>query len=583
MTARLAGLLPAALAVWLLVAPAAAAPPAVLLEEHFNDNARGWLLDTFSRLEGGAYVVAASQQGGYYRWINEPANLRNFSYQGQVQRLQGDDDTTLYGLLCRVQDNWRNSYFFLINGRRHYYFGKFVEGQATILKEGVATAVRGGLRQDLLRITAIDDTFGLSINDTPVANVVDATFTTGGRIGVALEAPGRARFDDLLVTAAAPAAAPDSPPPSGVAVRFQDSFDTLTGWPQDEVRQLRDGAYHLVGTDAGRYFVAWQPKTAGFTDFVARVDARFDSGDPNALYGLCWRVLDGDRFHFFLLAPDGRFYAGVRDGQAAEVKRTGRQMSMRPADQANTLELRAEKNNFSFSVNGVTAGSFQGIGGPAGSLGLYVQQAAHVVFDDFVVTDLPQNAPPVVGGGTSSQAWPTGALVWHDRLTTAVSGAWPVDSTRRYEAGGYCIDAPERGSRTTLREDTFNLRDGVVTVTVRPLRGQVQSSMGLVFRANQAIDRYYYLLLNSAGTYLFGRRTGERFEVLDSGPVARLRGGDVGNTLQVTFDGPRLRYGINDQALGAVTDATYQAGAVGLYVEHGLTACFRDLRLFKLP
>lgn len=569
----------------LLSAVATAQEPPPLLAETFDNNAHGWLVDEFSKLSGGGYLIDARGNGGYYRWLAEPKDLVDFTAAVDVEKLRGNNAEPLFGLLFRLQDSWRNSYFFVINGSGGYVFGKFVQGSAVILKQGNTPALKPGGAKNVLSVTASGNTFGLAANGTPLANVVDDTFPGPGRIGLCVEAPAMVRFDNLMVTPLGDRGLPpagDTLPPSGVRTLFEDTFETNTGWATDDFRQIENGVYRLSNQGERKSFLSWHPETNQLTDFVARIDARKVSGDPRALYGLCCRVRDGQHFYFFLVNPDGRYYAGVCDGAGPIVIRQGRQPAIRDGDAVNTLEVRADGRQMTFRVNGSDCCTFSDERLTKGAVGLYLEQPAVVEFDNLLVTETAAAAPPVVGA-TSGGRWPVGALLLAERLDRIMAYAWPTDEFHRFDKGGYCVSAPDEGSRTVTCEATRTIDNGVYMVTARADRGPVTSGFGLVVRANEDLDSFYFLTMNAAGTYYVGKCVDGDFSVLDSGPVGELRGGGAGNDLQLTVVGAELRYGINDRPLGTVRDATLGRGAAGLYVEHGVTAWFSNLRVYALP
>ncbi|MBI2299365.1 MAG: hypothetical protein HYU66_10560 [Armatimonadetes bacterium] len=578
---------------WALPALAAAALlPAradsdVLLDEPFKDNQHGWLVDDYAKIADGAFQIDARGKGGYYRWLNDPAGLNDFTLKVDVQKTRGNNEEPLYGLLFRVQESWRNAYFLVINGSQGYFFGKFVQGSAIVLKQGTSPGIHPGGASNTLVVRAAGNTFGLAINDTPIANVIDDTYPSG-RIGVGVEAPALVSFRNLQVAALGNSSGPEqyseeSPPPSGVKTLFADAFERNTGWSEDQFRRIADGVYHLSNQGERKSFLSWHPQTASLKDFVARLDARLLEGDAKALYGVCWRVKDGAHFYFFLINPDGRYFAGVRNGDDIATLRRGTSPAVRKGDQANTLEVRAESRQFVCRVNGTEACSFGDDRVAAGCIGLYLEQPAHVTFDDLLVTDLPENAPPVVGGGAAKPLG-TGKLRLEQRLDRNGAGFdWPTDENRRFDLGGYCVTAPAKGSRVVTAGSTRGTADGVAVVTARAARGPSESGFGLVVRATDPGDGFYFLTLNAQGRYFVGKCVAGQFTVIDSGPVANLRGGDSGNELQFGFGGPNLRYAVNDHALGSFRDETFQAGAVGLLAENGVTACFQNLRIYDPP
>lgn len=570
----------------LALMPLAAEAP--LFEDAFEQPGNGWLVDEFSRFEDGRYVIDARGEGGYYRWIEQP---RAADYLVTVEAVKGRGNNTepLFGLLLRVQESWRDSYFLGVNGAQGYFFGKFVGGNAVILKEGRAEPLRPGGEPNLLGVRAAGSTFSLEINGEAVATVADPTFAAGA-VGLFVEAPALVRFDNLRVTAggAVPPVGPGDPPPVGPGPRtiFADTFDRPTGWAEDQFRQLAGGEYHLrneAGDGEQKSFLSWQPATADLTDFAASVDARQRIGSPGQLFGLCWRVVDGAHFYFFLINPDGAWYAGARNGDEVRVlAKETRHPSIRPGEQVNTLGVRCEGRQHQVMVNGVRVTEFTDATIERGAVGLYLEQTGHVSFDNLLVTDLGAGGPPVVGAAPDHAiAWPVGPVTYHEPLSGNIGEqTWLVDPLHQFAEGGYVVTAPAEGSETLLALPTAATTDGVVEVNARAVAGPVLSSFGLVVRGDTARERFYYLLMNSAGKYFVGRCIDGRFETVDTGPIATLRGGDAGQGLQVRLQGGRLRFAVNGQEVSRLDDEQLPAGAVGLHAEHGVTACFRNLRVY---
>lgn len=564
------------------------AAPAVLFEEDFSDNGRGWQIDTYSRLQDGGYVIDARGTGAFPRVVAEPDGVRECVYRGQVRLLSGDPNA-LAGLLFRAQGTWANSYYFAVGaGSARYSFGKFTAGARVVLKEGLLPALRlTGETTTTLQVEALGDQFALMVNDTAVATVVDASIPTGGRLGVYAEAPARVRFDDLR------AWVPEPHP----RTLFRDDFRTDRGWPEDAYRRREAGAYHLANHGESPSFVAWNAATTAVGDAVIRLDASLESGSPEALFGLLWRVQDAEHYLFFILNPDGRWYAGVRAGtDATEVKRTGRFPGMRGGRANNSLEVVANGSTFTLSLNSSEVGRFSDNHFAVGAVGVYLQQAADVAFRDLVVRELPSTAatpppptptptltPPVdpVAPPVTPTVPPAGPLLT-DALTAPGDYAWPTDVDHAFEQGGYCLRAPADGSRTTLRKTPGDLADGLFSVRARPIAGPVTSSFGLAIRANPEGNSFYFLLLNACGRYYVGRCLDGRYQVLRAGVAPLLRGGDAGNTLTIEARGSLLRCSVNEQLLEQLADDSLSQGAVGLHAEHGLVACFRDLRVAAL-
>jgi hypothetical protein len=562
----------------LLAAAAALAAQAAdnsVLDEHFGDNSHGWPLDEFSSLTTAGYVIDAHAPGGYARWLPRPAEVRDVALRCELTCLN-DAPKALRGVLLRVQQSWLNSYFFVTDGTR-YAFGKFVAGKNMVLKEGLAPPASEPAGPTVLEVEARGGAFRLTLGGQPLATVTDYQFAAGG-LGLYVESPAKVCFTRLSASPPLPGAAPRR-------VLFRDDFSTNQGWPVDDYRVLERGAYHLRNGGQAKSYCSWLAATADLGDFEAHLDCRQQTGSPDAFFGLLWRVRDAEHYYFFVINPDGRYYAGVQDGRPL-VRRRGRLVNARPGSEQNSLTVRAAGSRFTLALNGVEAASFDDAGYDRGALGLYLQGPADAAFSDLVAYDLAENAPPTVGESDPgpAPAPARGRLRLLDRLDQPSPDAgWPSDGEHFFDQGGYCLKAAADGSATALRAAPDDFGDGLLSVTARPLAGPVPSNFGLVARASADGNSFYFLLLNSAGRYVAGKCLAGAYTVQDLGPAPYLRGGDAGNELALNAKGSQLRYSINDRLVCVIEDDSLRAGRVGLHVERGAVACFRDLRVFGPP
>ncbi len=569
----------ALLGLCLLLAPTFAAPaPGVLLDETFGPDHAAWREDDYSRIEKGGYVIDATGTGGSYRWLEQPDETTRFGdFQATVtvQKLRGNNDQPLYGLLFRVQQSWRDSYFFVVNGAGEYFCGKFLGGTASILKQGSHDAIARAGSANQLGVRAAGPSLAMLANGKVVAEVEDSSFRDG-RIGLCVEAPAAVRFDDLRVTALGgelSANSPAGPAPATDGALFRDDFAANRGWSTDPYRKVSDGVYHLQNAGEHKSYVSWHPSTSQLTDLAMQASVRRLDGDPKALYGLVWHVLDGDRFYFFLIGADGRYYAGLSTPDGIEVKSKGRAMAIRAGREENTLRVSATGPLASCAINGITVAEFRDGAYPAGAVGFYLEQPGHVTFDDLLVT-APTAATAAGGGATGS----VGKLLLEDPLVTATSG-WPEDEHHVFDLGGYCVRAPDDGSRTVIHLGSLGQGDGVYEVSARPVQGNLSGSYGMVVRANKQVDTFLFLLLNATGAWVVGECQDGKFASRAAGTIAQLRGGTEGNRFRIALRDGTLTYGINDETLGTLKVPARGTGAVGLHVENGVVACFRKLSI----
>lgn len=558
----------------LLLAPALAAPvPGVLLDETFGPDHGAWREDDYSRIEKGGYVIDAKGTGGYYRWLEQPAETTlfgDFEANVTVQKLRGNNEQPLYGILFRVQQSWRDSYFFVVNGAGEYFCGKFLGGNASILKQGSDANIAKAGAANQLGVRVSGPKLAMLANGQVVAEVEDGSFQTG-RIGLCVEAPAQVRFDDLRVTALGAAAQPGpGPAPAVDGSLFRDDFAANRGWSTDEFRSVADGAYHLQNAGEHKSYVSWHPATSKLGDLAMQAVVRRLAGGPQALYGLVWHVRDGQQFYFFLIGSDGRYFAGLATTDGIQVQVRGRAMSARAGDQANTLRVESVGGLHTCAVNGVTVGQFRDDSYPTGAVGFYLEQPGHVTYDDLVVTPPAKAAVGPAGG--------IGKLLLEDPLVTATSG-WPEDEHHVFDLGGYCVRAPDDGSRTVIHLGSLGQGDGVYEVSGRPVQGNLAGSYGMVVRANRPVDNFFYLLLNATGGWVVGECRSGEFATHAAGTVSQLRGGAEGNRFRIALRDGTLTYGINDETLGTLKVPARGQGAVGLHVENGVVACFRNLTI----
>lgn len=573
----LAGLALLAAGLALATVPLAGAPPeTILLADPLLEAGRGWLEDDFSRFDGEGYVIDARGAGGYPRWLSTPLDRADVRVSVAAEPLSLGPGGS-YGLLLRVGGSWENAYSFTLDGSGVWRFGKFVGGHQIVVRQGQATAPADGPVR--LEVLAQGEQFQLTLADKVVASLADPTHAGPGSVGLIAQAPAIVRFSDLQVTAPARPAAQEPMAPPAPRPLLLDNFAQAGDWPLDDRRHLVEGSYRLQSADPQGSLMSWSPGSDGLTHFTARLDTWQVAGGQGALFGLLWRVQDALNYYFMVIAPDGRFHAGRCQAGVPEQRAAGYTEALRPGGARNSLQISAVGTQHRLSINGAQVAVFEDDYFAHGALGVYLQGAGEVAFDDLVV--LAEAAPGQLMANAAG-AGEAGQLVLDDPLLADLGArAWPLDADHAYEQGGLVVRAPAQGSRSTLRAAPTDFGDGRLSVRARPVQGSVQAAYGLLFRATPAGDSFYFLLLNGAGQYYIGRCLEGQYTVFEAGQVAALRGGDLGNEFQVTCQGSSIVYSINDEELGRLEDDALAAGGVGVHVENGAVAVFRDLRLWQ--
>jgi hypothetical protein len=124
-------------------------------------------------------------------------------YDLDVQHVAGTDNLSGAGLLVRFADV-DNTYMFQISAAGTYRVGKWVAAAWTNLVAWAdSSAIRQGIAENHLTVIADGASFTFLVNDTEVAELTDASFSSG-RVGVAVTAFSNdidvhESFDNLVV------------------------------------------------------------------------------------------------------------------------------------------------------------------------------------------------------------------------------------------------------------------------------------------------------------------------------------------------------------------------------------------------
>jgi hypothetical protein len=166
------------------------------------------------------------------------------------------------------------------------------------------------------------------------------------------------------------------------------------------------------------------------------------------------------------------------------------------------------------------------------------------------------------------------------------ANAWPessaADVSYRYENGRYIIDANEFDSIFWVTADpTFTDTSTQVEATL--LAGTPEDYFGLVCR-EQADKNFYYFIIRTDGTYVFGRHDQEGFHALTPGGWtynAAIKQGNAVNLLRLDCVGNTMRLFANQTLLEEYTDDTLQEGKIGMTAavlnQDGVQVAFDDL------
>lgn len=165
-------------------------------------------------------------------------------------------------------------------------------------------------------------------------------------------------------------------------------------------------------------------------------------------------------------------------------------------------------------------------------------------------------------------------LLYHADFDTA--GTWGLGieegALGEVTGGVYRLAvAAEAGFFWTSAGESFG--DAIYEVTASQLGGPLDNGYGLLLRADTETASFYVFAVSGDGYVWIGRCDGGCTSMATlagegwfAHPAVR-QGGEVANKLQVVADGEQLRFLVNDELAGEVTDGRLARGDVGLFVE----------------
>jgi hypothetical protein len=174
-------------------------------------------------------------------------------------------------------------------------------------------------------------------------------------------------------------------------------------------------------------------------------------------------------------------------------------------------------------------------------------------------------------------------------------GSWTVgdDATAqgRVQDGVYQMSLEQSGASFWATAGQ-KLGDGRYELEARPLEGTADNGYGMIFRADVEQGDFYLFKVSSDGYAYIGRcreSCAEQVALVEADWFeleAINQGFDVTNRLRVDALGPSLTFYVNDAPAGAVEDATFRSGDIGLLAETfspgGLTVQFDNFGVTPL-
>jgi len=181
-------------------------PDSILIQDNFSDPESGWDVEEF---DGGnlgygedVYFIRA-EDSDYYYVGQTYVTFADVAIEVDATQILGPaNDNNYYGAGCRLQSDGEG-YVFIISGQGYYaIYREDGEGGGEFLIDWTESdVIRQGNATNHLRATCDGTRLAIAINGEFLAEVEDATYTTGDVLLVAStleDEPTEVHFDDFL-------------------------------------------------------------------------------------------------------------------------------------------------------------------------------------------------------------------------------------------------------------------------------------------------------------------------------------------------------------------------------------------------
>jgi tRNA A-37 threonylcarbamoyl transferase component Bud32 len=182
-------------------------PDSIMIHDSFDDPESGWDVEAFDggslSYGEGVYVIRA-EDSDYYYVGQAHVSLADVVIDVQATQVLGPaNDNNYYGTGCRLQSDG-GGYLFIVSGQGYYaIYREDGDGGGEFLVDWTESdVVQQGDATNRLRATCDGTRLALAVNGEPVAEIEDATYTTGDVLLVAStleDDPTEVHFDDVLV------------------------------------------------------------------------------------------------------------------------------------------------------------------------------------------------------------------------------------------------------------------------------------------------------------------------------------------------------------------------------------------------
>ncbi|MBX3013292.1 MAG: hypothetical protein KF832_17365 [Caldilineaceae bacterium] len=513
-----------------------------------------------------------------------------------------------YSLLFRYVDD-DNFYAFTI---RHDEYALLIQenGEWDALIEFTTTDALDTTEEAVNRlgVLAAGSSITLFVNDVPLAQVEDATFSGGG-IGLVAatyqESDLAVAFDNVelwaVTTVDAPTPTPTATPLAEVILdeaalaeqvaeiregepdyydEFRRASDSWNGLSDDNVTYSYQNRALVMEITTGGW-IGWninqELRTMNPADFLVEVDTAYRAGPTDGEYGLVFRYVDGDNLYLAALQADTYGLWRLDAGDWYTLVDWTASSAIDPTEGAvNRLGVLAEGTQITLLINDTPVAQVEDDGIVAGAIGLATgalgEGGVEVAFDNLELWLLaagPEPTPtPTLDVAAITEQLETllgTEPTYADDLDRASAdwfvgesgnGIFSFDRAYIIEVAG---PATMWGTNTALTE--LDVNDYFVEVETEVGDAAASIEHGLIFRYIDNANFYYFFI--SDGQFGLAKNADGQFQtILPLADAAPLK--DGANLLGVWVQGDQITLVINETPVAQLRDESFATGTVAL-------------------
>lgn len=393
--------------------------------------------------------------------------------------------------------------------------------------------------------------------------------------------------------------------PAGTVLPTPESAQTYVAFDADffaDACPLFEGSNETreYGCDFGEYYMLHKQATtryayydAEYADAVVEATGYFNKGSGKYEYGVVFRGnTDGTAYYVFTVTQDGKYnvaryqnekYTDLIPYTASPIVKTG--------TGANHFKIITRGDRFDFYLNDQYLGNVTDAALPRGIIGLFFYNAepnTEVGFDRLTISTFIPPTPTATPNPNATATNPAAdsAVIFTDDFAVGCNLFEGDNETRAYKCqnGEYAMLHKTNAGRWSVYDEEYT--DGVFESDGHLVLGSGTYEYGLVVRARDNPWTFYALTVTHDGKYsAFLYKDDKYTDLIPYTASSAVKSGSAVNRFRIIAQGDQLRFYLNDQYLGAVSDANLAQGSPGFYLsnkEPNVQVAFDNVRISTL-